>query len=665
MPEELRSVPAPSDHATGQLRSPDALSRSSRTALTPRVAILGLILIPINALWITWTEFVSYSDNVTTQALFFNAVALLLILQLVNGILNRWAPQYALSRAERLGLYLLVAAASGIAGHDTLQILFTTITYPVRHALSDTAFGDEVLPSLPNHLVVHDTEAISSLYSGASTLYRWDHIQPWLIPLGCWSLFTLTLIGTMLCLTTLFRRPWENERLSYPIAELPIQILTEEKTLFRTPLLWAGFSIGAMFQLANLLHVLFPSVPGIQTGVTYYHSPIFPWSAAGDIPLCSYAFAYGLTFLLPTQLGFSCWFFFLVSRLELVLAAVAGYTDWGKFPYVQQQGVGAIFGFFLTILYAARSHLVQVWMSVTGGPPMDDSDEPMSYRTAVFGLFAGFAAMICFAVSAGMHWKTAALFFSILLIIVVVVARLRAEIGLPTFELYQVGGDQILPAIGGTNAWSKGDYTGMTLFFFLTRTHRQFPMQSQVDAMRIGKRSGTSLRSLTGLLLLASAFGILCAFWAFLHTIYRVGYESAIFQGPAVWAFGVDPWKKWGSWIHSPRPPDSGVFGAYIFGIAFTLFLSFMRARFFWWPFHPAGYLVSGSFGLFRLWLPLFVSWLVKVLILRYGGLRAYRSALPFAYGLILGEFSMGFLRSLLDITFDLGIPASSGIGGL
>ena len=138
MPEELRSVPAPSDHATGQLRSPDALSRSSRTALTPRVAILGLILIPINALWITWTEFVSYSDNVTTQALFFNAVALLLILQLVNGILNRWAPQCALSRAERLGLYLLVAAASGIAGHDTLQILFTTITYPVRHALSDT-----------------------------------------------------------------------------------------------------------------------------------------------------------------------------------------------------------------------------------------------------------------------------------------------------------------------------------------------------------------------------------------------------------------------------------------------------------------------------------------------------------------------------------------------
>jgi hypothetical protein len=74
---------------------------------------------------------------------------------------------------------------------------------------------------------------------------------------------------------------------------------------------------------------------------------------------------------------------------------------------------------------------------------------------------------------------------------------------------------------------------------------------------------------------------------------------------------------------------------------------------------------VSGSFGLFRLWLPIFVSWLVKVLLLRYGGLVAYRRALPFAYGLVLGEFFAGFVRSLLDLGFGLGLPPSSGIGGL
>jgi hypothetical protein len=264
-----------------------------------------------------------------------------------------------------------------------------------------------------------------------------------------------------------------------------------------------------------------------------------------------------------------------------------------------------------------------------------------------------------------MRPATALLFMGILFVIVLVVARLRAELGLPTFELYQVGGDQVLPAVAGTNAWSRGDYTAMTLFFFLTRTHRQFPMQTHVDAMQIGRRTGTPLRSLSALILLASAWGIICAFWAYLHSVYAVGFESAKFQGPALWAFGQDPWNKWNHWLHSPMPPDGGTVRAYLFGIAFTLFLSAMRARFVWWPFHPAGYLVSGSFGLFRMWLPIFVSWLVKVLLLRYGGLGAYRRALPFAYGLVLGEFFAGFVRSLLDLGFGLGLPPSSGIGGL
>ncbi len=166
---------------------------------------------------------------------------------------------------------------------------------------------------------------------------------------------------------------------------------------------------------------------GVPTGVTNYRAETFPWSAAGAIPVCTYAFAYGLTFLLPTQLGFSCWFFFLLSRLELVGAAMLGYTEWGKFPYLQQQGVGAVFGFFLAIVWAARGHLARVWDAATGGSSsaLDDAREPLSYRTAVWGLFGGVAALAWFATSAGMRWQTALLYLGILLAIVIVVARLR------------------------------------------------------------------------------------------------------------------------------------------------------------------------------------------------------------------------------------------------
>ena len=98
---------------------------------------------------------------------------------------------------------------------------------------------------------------------------------------------------------------------------------------------------------------------------------------------------------------------------------------------------------------------------------------------------------------------------------------------------------------------------------------------------------------------------------------------------------------------------------------AWVAFLAIMRSRFVGWPFHPAGYLVAGCFGLMRLWLPVFLTWAIKALVLRYGGLRGYRTALPFFIGLVLGEFTAGFLRTVLDGAFGLYLPPESGIGGL
>ncbi|MHB1002141.1 MAG: DUF6784 domain-containing protein [Armatimonadota bacterium] len=48
------------------------------------------------------------------------------------------------------------------------------------------------------------------------------------------------------------------------------------------------------------------------------------------------------------------------------------------------------------------------------------------------------------------------------------------------------------------------------------------------------------------------------------------------------------------------------------------------------------------------------ISWFLKVLILRYWGLRGYQKAIPFFVGLVLGEFAMGglwsFIRGVLGV---------------
>jgi hypothetical protein len=52
--------------------------------------------------------------------------------------------------------------------------------------------------------------------------------------------------------------------------------------------------------------------------------------------------------------------------------------------------------------------------------------------------------------------------------------------------------------------------------------------------------------------------------------------------------------------------------------------------------------------------MPLLIAWIIKTLLLRYGGLRAYRRALPFFLGIILGECILGSLWTLIGIALDV-----------
>jgi hypothetical protein len=75
-----------------------------------------------------------------------------------------------------------------------------------------------------------------------------------------------------------------------------------------------------------------------------------------------------------------------------------------------------------------------------------------------------------------------------------------------------------------------------------------------------------------------------------------------------------------------------------------------MRTRFLWWPFHPAGYALSMNFGVEYFWFCLVISWAIKWIILRYAGINAYRKAIPFMFGIILGEYSVGAFWSVLSV---------------
>ena len=147
--------------------------------------------------------------------------------------------------------------------------------------------------------------------------------------------------------------------------------------------------------------------------------------------------------------------------------------------------------------------------------------------------------------------------------------------------------------------------------------------------------------TLIAALVLAALVGSLASFGAHLGFYYK-------FPNYAIWGRG--PFNRLGSWISSPIPHDLTAIKQTSFGFGFTILLMALSRRYLWWPFHPVGYAVGSGWAIGHMWFSVFISWLAKKLILSYGGSKAYRSAIPIFLGLILGQFFMGSLWSVIGV---------------
>ena len=368
-PRSTTAPPAAPRPAPPGVAAPAAPLEVGR-ALSGRVLIVGLLLIPLNCYWIIQMERVRQGPYVTSISLFANVVFILLLFVAWNALLRRWQPRLALRRGELLLIYVMLSISSGICGMDFVQVLMQIIAFPFYFATPGNHWADTLFPILPWWLTVRNPGAITPFFRGQSTLYTREHLMAWLVPTLCWVAFGTVLIGVMMCLNVLFRRQWvDRERLTFPVIHLPLEMIDNPGPLFRSRLMWGGFALAASISLLNGLSYLFPAVPSIQ--VTEYDlSPFItskPWSAVGWTPIAFYPFAIGLGFLLPVDLLFSCWFFYLYWKLQLVVSNALGWDVTPQFPYVPEQVFGAVVAIGLSLLWSGRSYLREVWGYVRDG----------------------------------------------------------------------------------------------------------------------------------------------------------------------------------------------------------------------------------------------------------------------------------------------------------
>ena len=646
--------------------------RSIRLGASWRAIFLGTVLIVPNTYWILDSAGQGYP---TTISLYFNVVFCIFVLTGANLILTRVTSRFAIQQGELLTIYVMLAIASSLAGHDVLRVLIPMIPYAFWYATPENDWADLFHRYIPDWMAVKNRTFLTEYYRGETTFYRWEVVEGWLTTTLAWGGFLCAMVFLMVCINSLVRKQWtEHEKLSYPIIQLPLELTIGGKTnLLTNKLMWLGFGIAGAIDILNGLHYLYPTVPSLG-GRLYDLRPFFtqkPWSAIGWSPIAVFPFAVGLAFFIPLDLSFSCWFFYLFWKAERIFGDALGVHGMPNFPFTDEQSFGAYIGLFVIAIIATRKHLAQVGRKLfknnqredisqknsdekrqgtfmpsqanrSTRQEIDDSDEPMSYRAAVLGLIASFLFIGGFCKIAGMSVWAILVFFGIYYAISTAVTRMRAELGSPVHDLHFIGPDEMMPRIFGTRLLGTQNLTMLAYLFFCNRAYRGHPMPHILEGFKLAERTGISNRRLLIAMCIAIAIGTFASFWSFYHISY--------IEGARDW-FAGRPFNRLQSWITSPRSPDVPAIIAMGIGFLITGFLMVMRMRLFWWPFHPAGFAISSSWSMNVFWFSIFVSSVIKWIILRHGGVSVHRKLIPFFLGLILGEFIVGSVWSLIGIT--------------
>jgi len=179
--------------------------------------------------------------------------------------------------------------------------------------------------------------------------------------------------------------------------------------------------------------------------------------------------------------------------------------------------------------------------------------------------------------------------------------------------------------------------TMFALLAFMSRGY--FPTVSgyQIEGIRLGGQTGVNWRQITVTMLVAIAFGAASALIFHLQPYY---HEGGIGLRGGIWGSGIaqQEYTNVLRGIAFPGPPDVPRIIATSAGGLLIALLSAARSYWFGFPFHPIGYGVACAYGSL-VWAPFLIVWIVKTVLLRYGGSQSYLRALPGFLGFALGHF--------------------------
>jgi len=625
------------------------------TNVSIRAAVVGIICVVILSIFSPYSDLIVGTVWSGATYLPLNVVIIFMLLVLFNTLLRKL--QIGLQEHELLYVYCMMLVVGCIVSLGFVHSVIPITTAVFYRATKENMWREVLHPHIPKWFAPANMEAIKYLWEGIpkNVPIPW---KEWVVPFITWATLAIGMYTVMYSLCLLLQRQWiTNERLTFPLVYLPLELCKEEKgkatpPILRNNIFWYGFFISATPLLINGLHRYFPFVPSINLSVNideFLKEP--PWTGLSPAALNIIFSAIGLTYLLPTSLSFSLWFFFIFFRIQAVIGTMIGAHMPFMFTYptrafISYQIAGGMIVFCIFLLWCSRKELKKIFQHRTKD---NNRDEATFYKRAFIGLLAGLFIICVWAYVARLSILLTLCIFIIFFIVVLIATRLAAEGGVYFFQASFRPSDIIIPFTGSAALGVRNivNLIGPMEHIFM-RDQRAALMPNVMDILKISDARGLKRTAVIGLSILAILLGMVTSYAVYLVFMYRAG---GINLTGYTWCHVVTraPEHTF-SLINIPQKFNLGAIGWLLFGGASMATLIILRRTVLWLPLHPLGYVMGDSWPTVQIWFPIMVGWLLKTLILRLGGIKGYRKLMPGFLGLIMGEYSMIGLWVLIDM---------------
>jgi hypothetical protein len=245
---------------------------------------------------------------------------------------------------------------------------------------------------------------------------------------------------------------------------------------------------------------------------------------------------------------------------------------------------------------------------------------------------------------AGMDLLSGVMFLTGLGIVYLGMARVVSEAGV-VYAQATVSPQAFVMDMRGTAQLSSRTMTSLVLSYSLIDYMRGLFMPGLAHVVKIGD----SIRGSRGLLG-ATGLGVMAGFAASVWLTIYMGHDHGAYNFPRFPFFSGDPKGVFDSTlvlIKTPKPFDLNRIMFFSIGAGLFGLMTFLRYRFSWWPIHPIGLTISAADNNKSLVMPLFIVWVVKSILLRFGGVHLYQQAKPLFMGLLTG-YTLGVVWSFV-----------------